>query len=132
MALKILIVDDSRFLRMASERILLKAGYEVTCAGDGDEGLKIARKILPDLVLLDMMLPKLSGPEVLKALRADAATAKIPVIVLSSLPQSNEVKLKQEGATEYFEKTGLSLDKNPNQLLQVIKKVLGKTRAVSH
>jgi CheY-like chemotaxis protein len=58
-----------------------------------------------------MLLPKLSGPEVLRALRKDAETARIPVMVLTSLPQCNEHKLIKEGATSYFAKSELMLDK---------------------
>ena len=127
----ILLVDDSRFLRITNEKALQKAGYDVIGAGDGEEALKIAREKLPNLIVLDMMLPKLSGPEVLKALRKDASTSKIPVMVLTSLPQSNEGKLKQEGATEYFAKSSLALDKSPERLVQAISKMLIKTRAAT-
>lgn len=61
----ILLVDDSKFQRYANQRALMQAGYTVTSVGDGDEGLLIARQTLPDLILLDMMLPKVSGPDVL-------------------------------------------------------------------
>jgi DNA-binding response OmpR family regulator len=127
----ILIVDDSRFLRMTNECALHKAGFEVIGAADGEEGLRMAREKLPDLIVLDMMLPKLSGPEVLKALRADSATSKIPVMVLTSLSQANEEKLKNEGATEYFEKSMLSLDKSPDRLVQAVKRMLPKAMAAA-
>jgi DNA-binding response OmpR family regulator len=129
--MRILVVDDSRFLRMTNERALHKAGFEVIGAADGEEGLKMAREKLPDLILLDMMLPKLSGPEVLKALRADSATSKIPVMVLTSLSQANEEKLKNEGATEYFQKSTLSLDKSPDRLVQAVKRMLPKAMAAA-
>jgi CheY-like chemotaxis protein len=129
--MRILVVDDSRFLRMTNERALHKAGFEVIGAADGEEGLKMAREKLPDLILLDMMLPKLSGPEVLKALRADSATSKIPVMVLTSLSQANEEKLKNEGATEYFQKSTLSLDKSPDRLVQAVKRMLPKAMATA-
>ena len=127
----ILIVDDSRFLRMTNECALHKAGFEVIGAADGEEGLRMAREKLPDLIVLDMMLPKLSGPEVLKALRADSATSKIPVMVLTSLSQANEEKLKSEGAAEYFEKSTLSLDKSPDRLVQAVKRMLPKAMATA-
>jgi DNA-binding response OmpR family regulator len=127
----ILIVDDSRFLRMTNECALHKAGFEVIGAADGEEGLRMAREKLPDLIVLDMMLPKLSGPEVLKALRADSATSKIPVMVLTSLSQANEEKLKNEGATEYFEKSMLSLDKSADRLVQAVKRMLPKAMAAA-
>ncbi|HWF93011.1 MAG TPA: response regulator [Terriglobales bacterium] len=127
----ILIVDDSRFMRITNERALQKAGFDVIGAADGEEGLRVARERLPDLIVLDMMLPKLSGPEVLKALRADNATSKIPVMVLTSLSQANEEKLKSEGATEYFEKSTLSLDKSPDRLVQAVKRMLPKAMAAA-
>ena len=92
---KVLLVDDSKFLRMANERALSKAGFEVSTAADGEEALQVANDKLPDIILLDMMLPKISGPEVLRALKANPATMDIPVIVLTSLSQRNEEKLLQ-------------------------------------
>jgi CheY-like chemotaxis protein len=126
---KVLLVDDSKFLRMANERALSKAGYEVSTAGDGEEALRVANDQLPDVILLDMMLPKLSGTEVLKALKASPATRDIPVIVLTSLSQKNEEKLLNEGAAAYFEKSTLDLDKNSNRLAATIETVL---RQVNH
>jgi len=116
----ILLVEDSRFLRRANERVLAKAGYEVVTAADGEEALQLARTSVPDLILLDMLLPKLGGPEVLRALRSDPATAAIPVVVLSSLPQTNEKKLKGEGAVAYFEKSRLDLDNDSEALVQMV------------
>ena len=100
--MKILIVEDSRLLRIATERTLVKAGYEVITAADGEEGLRLALESKPDLVVLDMMLPKLSGQEVLQQLRLNPSSASTPVIVLTSLPQSNREKLMSEGASLYF------------------------------
>ncbi|HEV2988599.1 MAG TPA: response regulator [Candidatus Angelobacter sp.] len=58
----ILLIDDSRFLRIANEHILAKAGYQVVSAGDGEQALLIAADILPDAILLDMMLPRWAAP----------------------------------------------------------------------
>src|SRR5580698_7684122 len=88
----VLLVEDSRFLRLANERALVKAGYSVWTASDGEEGLRMACAMIPDIILLDMLLPKLGGEQVLQALRSNASTALIPVIVLSSLSQTNENK----------------------------------------
>jgi CheY-like chemotaxis protein len=118
----ILLVEDSKFLRVATERILTKVGYRVICAGDGDEALALAGSSLPDLIVLDMMLPKLSGPEVLRSLKKNEVTAHIPVVVLSSLSQNNGPKLVQEGADAFIEK-GLLLE-NPARLLEAIVKAL--------
>jgi CheY-like chemotaxis protein len=81
---KVLLVEDSKFLRMAAEHSLSKAGYLVSTAADGEEALKVAKEKLPDIILLDMMLSKISGPNVLKALKENHATMPIPVIVLTS------------------------------------------------
>jgi CheY-like chemotaxis protein len=72
---KILLVDDSKFLRLATERALAWAGYDVSTAGDGENALQMAREKRPDLILLDMLLPKMSGPDVLKALKVKERSA---------------------------------------------------------
>lgn len=120
----ILLVDDSRFMRQANEKALARAGYVVVTANDGEEALRIAHSSIPDLILLDMLLPKLGGQEVLQALRSNLVTASIPVVVLSSLPQKNAAKLMKAGATAYFEKSKLDLDQNAESLLQIVKKTL--------
>jgi len=122
----ILLVDDSKFLRQASEHALAKAGYAVSTAADGEEALRLAAEKSPDLILLDMILPRLSGPDVLRALKANPATAAIPVIVLTSLPQKNEEKLKQAGAAAYLEKSALDLDRSSGRLAALVETVLGR------
>jgi CheY-like chemotaxis protein len=123
---KVLLVEDSKFLRIANERALARAGFEVSTAADGEEALKVATAKLPDIILLDMLLPKLSGPEVLKALKKNPATMDIPVVVLTSLSQKNEEKLLQEGAAAYFEKSTLELDKSSDRLAATVETVLGR------
>ncbi len=123
---KVLLVEDSKFLRMANEKALSKAGFEVITAADGEEALKVANDKLPDIILLDMMLPKISGTEVLKALKANLATANIPVIVMTSLSQVNEEKLLGAGAAAYFEKSSLDLDKSSDRLAATIEAVLNR------
>jgi CheY-like chemotaxis protein len=129
--MKILLVEDSRFLRRAGERALEKAGYEVLTAADGEEALKIAQDAIPDLILLDMMLPKLSGLEVLRALKQGATTKHIPVIILTGLSERNKEKLLQEGAVSYLEKSDTLLEKDSAVLIQAVARVLGKTAAPS-
>jgi len=124
---KVLLVDDSKFLRIANERALSRAGFEVSSAADGEEALQVANAKHPDIILLDMMLPKLSGPEVLKALKANPATKDIPVIVLTSLSQKNEEKLLSEGAAAYFEKSSLELEKS--SLASAVEAVLKDLRS---
>jgi CheY-like chemotaxis protein len=123
---KVLLVEDSKFLRMATECSLSNAGYLVSTAADGEEALQAANDKLPDLILLDMMLPKISGPNVLKALKENPATMHIPVIVLTSLSQKNEKKLLSEGAAAYFEKSALALDQNSSRLADTVETVLVK------
>jgi len=111
-------------MRTANEKALARAGYSVVTASDGEEALRIAYARIPDLILLDMLLPKLGGAEVLQALRNNPLTTSIPVIVLSSLSQKNEAKLKQDGATAYFEKSRMELDQHAESLLQIVKRTL--------
>lgn len=129
--MKILLIEDSRFLRLAIEKILTKEGHSVTGVADGLEGLRAARTSTPALILLDMMLPGLDGIGVLKALKKDASTAQIPVIVLTGLAQKNEEKLKNAGATAYVEKSSLNFEENAGALIQSIESVFGHAKAAS-
>ena len=105
--LKILVVDDNVHLQIAFKKVLTSSGYRVETAGDGEEGLRLARTTRPDVILLDMMLPKLSGLDVLLALKKDRATERIPVIALSGLPSSNDARLRRDGAVCYLQKSNL-------------------------
>jgi CheY-like chemotaxis protein len=125
---KVLLVEDSKFLRIVNGRALAKAGYDVSTAEDGEQALRVANDTLPDVILLDMMIPKLSGPDVLKALKSNPTTMAIPVIVLSSLSQKNEEKLKELGAAEYFEKGALDLERHPDRLATAVESVLRRRR----
>jgi CheY-like chemotaxis protein len=118
----ILLVEDSKILQLATKRLLAKAGYEVFSAEDGQAALDLASKNHPDVILLDMMLPKLSGPDVLRLLKQNLETADIPVIVLSGLSQKNEEKLRRVGAAGFVEKENLA--NQPEPLLCAIKDVL--------
>jgi CheY-like chemotaxis protein len=105
--LKILVVDDNVQLQLAFRKILTSSGYQVELAGDGEEGLRLARSARPDVILLDMMLPKLSGLDVLLALKNDRSTKGIPVIALSGLPSSNDARLRRDGAVKFLQKSNL-------------------------
>ena len=122
--MKILLIEDSKFQRIASERALVKAGHVVIHAGDGEQGLRIARKDIPDLILLDMMLPKVSGLDVLRALKGDVLVKHIPVIVLSGLGQANEAKLISEGAAAFVPKSEKSFENNSSLLIQTVESAL--------
>jgi CheY-like chemotaxis protein len=122
--MKILIVDDSKFQRRALQNILEKAGYDSLQAQDGKEALTLAREGLPDLILLDMMLPGLDGRAVLAALKNNPATSHIPVIILTGLSQKNEEKLRTAGAAAYLQKPELGLEQGASGLLQLVKQTL--------
>jgi len=124
--MKVLLVEDSKFLKVATERALTGAGYEVISAGDGDQALQLARTHLPALILLDVMLPKMSGPQVLKALKSDPATAKIPVMMLTSLSQKNAERLEKDGASSFFEKSDSMLGNGPDSLCAAVDRMLKK------
>jgi CheY-like chemotaxis protein len=89
--------------------------------------LRLAIENTPDLVVLDMMIPKLPGPEVLCASRKNPGTASIPVIILTSLPQYNAEKLLGEGAAAYLEKSLLAVDKGSRPFLDVVERILARS-----
>jgi CheY-like chemotaxis protein len=122
--MKILLVDDSKPILHENARVLRAAGYDVVCAEDGPSALEAARKHKPDLILLDMILPKMSGPEVLDHLKHEPATADIPVVVLSSLSEKNRQKLVEAGAEEYIEKNTLTPMQGVNLLPKILENVI--------
>ena len=89
----------------------------------------MARHSQPHLIILDMLLPKLGGELVLRSLKQDPTTTSIPVIVVSSLPQSNAEKLRSEGATIYIEKSKLDLMTSGEKLLWLVNAVLHTFKA---
>jgi CheY-like chemotaxis protein len=117
---KILLVEDSKFVRMAMERALARAGYEVCDAGDGDEALRLAQEKMPDLILLDMLLPKMSGLDVLKALKKNPSTKSIPVVVITGMAQKNAERLQADGAMGFLEKSTLELERGSGKLLAAV------------
>jgi DNA-binding response OmpR family regulator len=111
MAKKILFVEDEPNLQKAISEILVQEGYKVFGAADGEEGLKVAQKEKPDLILLDLILPKKDGFEVLKELKADEKMKSIPVIVLTNLEGVGDVEKALElGARTYLVKANYELE----------------------
>jgi DNA-binding response OmpR family regulator len=107
---RILIVEDDRFLRRACQARLEQQGYTILTASDGEEGLRVARAEAPDLILLDLLMPKLSGAEMLRILRAEDGTRTIPVLVLSNSSRREDVDhIRGLGISGYFVKANLSL-----------------------
>jgi CheY-like chemotaxis protein len=93
----IVLIEDSRLVRTIIEKDLTRAGYRVIPAADGEDGLRLAQHHHPDLVLLDMLLPKVAGLDVLRMLKADNGTQNIPVIVLTGLSKGNAERLRGNG-----------------------------------
>ena len=96
-AIHVLVVDDERTNRDLLVEVLEPAGFEVTAAGGGEEGIRLAKNNHPDLVLLDLMMPEVSGFDVVDALRADAATKTIPIMVLTAKDLTEEDKRQLNG-----------------------------------
>jgi CheY-like chemotaxis protein len=128
---KILLVEDSKFMRLATERALERAGFEVSSAGDGEKALRLAAEKLPDLILLDMLLPKMSGPDVLAALKQDPVTKAIPVVVITGLSPKNAARLQEDGAVAFLEKSALELDKGSEKLVLAVQEILEKLSEVA-
>ena len=119
---RILLVEDDRFLRRACEASLRQRGHAVTTAADGEEGLRMARAERPDLILLDLLMPKLSGVDVLRALRNDPATRGLLVVILSNSSREEDVRaVTALGISGYFVKSNLSLQ----ELGEKIDRLLG-------
>jgi DNA-binding response OmpR family regulator len=124
-AKKLVLIEDNLDLRTCFRRVLSHAGYEVLTARDGEEGLSRVRECHPDLILLDMLLPKRSGLEVLRAVKADPATALIPVLVLSNLQHSEDCQVLLQGAAEYILKSHLG---DGDDLILAVERVLRATK----
>jgi DNA-binding response OmpR family regulator len=108
---KILVVEDDKFLRSLTVKRLSEENYEVITAVDGNSGLSTAVDEKPDLVLLDLLLPGMSGFEVLEKMKADDQAKDIPVVVFSNLGQREDIeKAKTLGANDYLIKANFTLD----------------------
>lgn len=119
---KVLIVEDDQFLTSAYRVKLTKAGFEIVIAADGDEALAILTKETPDLILLDLVLPKKDGFEVLEELRANEKLKNIPVLIASNLGQKEDIdRGKSLGATDYIVKSDMTLDDLVNKINSLIK-----------
>ena len=107
---KILIIEDDRILRKACETSLAKRGFAVHTASNGEEGILKAEELIPDIVLLDMRMPKLTGAETLAVLKQNEKTKAIPVVILSnSSSEAGIQKTETLGAAGYLVKASLSL-----------------------
>jgi DNA-binding response OmpR family regulator len=123
MAKKILFVEDEPTLQKAVGEILTQEGFEVLSALDGEEGSELIKKEKPNLVLLDLILPKKDGFEVLKEMKADKELKDIPVIVLTNLEGMGDVeKALSLSATTYLVKANYELEDVVKKIKETLKK----------
>ena len=122
---RVLICDDDELLLDLVQYRLSNRGYEVVTAKDGKEALDRARKVAPDAMLLDAMMPGVDGYEVLRRLREDPALAKIPVIMLTARKQENDILTALElGADDYMVKPFI-----PEELVARLSRLIGAPAA---
>lgn len=119
MAKNILIIEDDAFFRELVAKKLTSDGFDVLEAVDGEKGIEKAKKLKPNLILLDLLLPNIDGFEVLATLKQDVDTSAIPVIILSNLSQKEDIeKGLKSGASDFLVKSQIDLD-------EVIAKIKG-------
>jgi two-component system alkaline phosphatase synthesis response regulator PhoP/two-component system response regulator VicR len=119
MARKILVVDDERHIVRLVEVNLTRAGYDIVVAYDGIEALEVVKKEKPDMIVLDVMMPRMDGFEVLKKLQADESTQNIPVIMLTAKAQDADIfKGWSSGVSSYLTKPF-----NPRELLTFVERI---------
>lgn len=122
MAKKILIVEDDSFLQGLASTKLEKEGFTVHGASNSDEASKILATDMPDLVLLDLVLPGTDGFGILKGIRETEATKTLPVIVFSNLSEDKDIKhAKDLGATDYMVKSNFTLDELSDRIKEILK-----------
>lgn len=119
--MKVLVAEDDAFLSDAYRAKLEKSGFEVTMVGDGEEAMKALDTLVPDIILLDLVMPRKDGFATLTDIRARAPLKGVPVIVASNLGQKQEMeRAKQLGANDYIVKSDLSMDDLVGRIQKVI------------
>jgi two-component system, cell cycle response regulator DivK len=118
---KILLIEDNEFNRKIVRDLLARQPYDLLEAHDGEAGVAAARRDIPDVIVMDVQLPKLSGLDATRAIRSHPETAKIPIIVVTSFALSGDDKKAMDaGASAYLAKPY-----SPRQLLDTIRKMAG-------
>ncbi len=116
----LLIVEDDDVLLRTLYLVFHKSGFTIATATDGDTALKMTQRLKPDIILLDLLLPKMNGFDFLKNLKANPELENIPVIVLSNLGEENIQKAKDLGAVDYFVKSDTSLNILKEKVLKIL------------
>lgn len=118
MTKKVLIVDDEQDIVESLQFVLEAAGFECHCAYNGEEGLNLAREILPDLIILDVMMPKINGFKICRLLKYDSKYRNIPILMVTARSQMEDKQIGEEtGVDEYITK--------PFELDEIVEKVKG-------
>ncbi len=121
--MKVLFIEDESALQKTIGDVLKKQGYEIISAMDGAKGIRLAESETPDLILLDLILPKMDGFEVLRRLREGPKTRDIPIVILTNLERMEDVEKALElGAKTYLTKANYTID----EVVEKVKKALGK------
>lgn len=116
-----MIIEDDRFLSSLIKARLEKDSLNVTQAFDGEEAIKLLKQSKPDVIILDLIMPRVTGFEVLEAISINPELNKIPVVILSNLAQDSDIqKAKSLGATEYFVKVRVSIDDLVNKIRSIL------------
>ena len=122
MSKKILLIEDEEILINLLQKKLTDEGYETFTARDGLEGLKIMKEIMPNLILLDIVMPKMGGLEVMEEMQKDEELKKIPVVVISNSGQPVEIdRIQKLGAKDWLIKTEF----DPQEVVEKVKKQIG-------
>jgi len=120
---KIVLADDDKFIRVAYKDGLTRAGHIIDVAEDGEEAIEVVKKVKPDLVLLDLIMPKLNGFEVLEKLKSDPEVKDIPVVILTNLSKdTDENDAKSKGAVTVLVKSDISLSDLVDYIQQLLVK----------
>lgn len=118
---KILIVDDEQDIVESLKFVLESCGYTCYCAYNGEDGLKLARQIVPDLIVLDVMMPRINGYKISRLLKFDAKYKNIPILMVTARTQEEDKLIGEEtGANEYITKP-FDLD----NVVKIVQKYLG-------
>ena len=120
---KVLIVEDEELIMDLLKKKLIQEGYEVSTAYDGEQGMEKLRSVKPDILLLDIVMPKKSGYEVMEEMSKDPELNKIPIIVISNSGQPVELdKAKNLGAKDWLVKTEF----DPREVVEKVRRLIGE------